>query len=188
MVKTKPDQKPRLPKGQQQSNPSNTQKQGFWQTKTGRVVIGGFITITVAIISIVGVVFVPPLNHLVNPTPIVSSNTFVVPSGTPYFYCVEWQQNKNYNIEVSTNEIPVDIFIINESTYLQYAQNNSIPISDLLYKDENTMGDSFSYSPPLSGMFQVVVVNSAAFKLSKNYVNQSATVNLTVEKYLDSCP
>lgn len=188
MAKPNTSKIPRSPPSQQQPKSSNNPKEKFWHSKTGRTLITVLGTIIVAIIAVIGVVFIPPLNHIINPEPIVSSTTFEIPSGSPYFYCVEWQQKESYEVGIETNEIPIDLFIVNESTRNQYYNNLSLPANLVLYSDENTMRDTFSYLPPVSGRYYIVVVNGAAFKLSKNYQNQSAIVTLTVEKYKDTCP
>jgi hypothetical protein len=156
--------------------------QKFWDSVTK------FITILVAVLtvvgSLVGVFFGQGIlskwaNDALYPkyTPL-TAKVLLEPDST-YFYCVEWQANQPYHIDVSSMSTPVRMIIADESNYKQYQNKESYTT---FYSSDTIFSSSIVYTPKDHGKYYVTIDNSHNW-LPAQYSNQSTVFNISVEAY-----
>jgi hypothetical protein len=93
-------------------------------------------------------------------------------------YCVQWQEGQEYQIDISTNGTPVNMFIFNETNFKKFSSNQ-----DYFYNlfVPNIFSYSTPYKPLKDGIYFIVITSVSL--PNGAYANNSATVNLSLEEY-----
>ena len=159
---------------------------GFWENITK------FITILVAVLtvigSLVGVFFGQGIlskwaNDALYPkyTPL-AAKVLLDPDST-YYYCVQWQANQPYHIDVSSNSTPVHMIITNKPYDFQANYDSgSRGLSKTFYSSTSIFASSIVYTPKENGDYYIIIDNSQSW-LPIKYYNQSTIFNISVEAY-----
>jgi hypothetical protein len=152
----------------------------------------------VAIATILSVIFGsgivgPAFTNFINPKyTIMEATVYIQPASIQgsnithpvYPFCVHWQDGQEYRIAAYSNNVPIGVYILNESYYKQFipapiSSNMVINPSKFNYMlgASSIYGYSTPYRPPKSGNYFILISNEA---------NQAVTVNLTIEAS-DTC-
>jgi hypothetical protein len=160
----------------------------FWHDEKFWENITKFITVLVALLtvmaSLVGVLFgsgifnkwfddtfYPKYTPLTAKVPLEPDNN--------YYYCVKWQANQPYHIDVSSISTPVRMLIVNESNYKKENNNEHF---EPFYASNGIFSSSIVYTPKNTGVYYVLIDNFKDW-LPAKYYNQSTVFNISIEAY-----
>jgi len=117
------------------------------------------------------------ITNIISPKYTPIEDTFLLPQERTYDYCVKWKAGQQYNILVSTDGAPINVYVVDDSQHTEFKKERFSPnhFANSILKYE------ILYKPKSDGLYWVILDNRNITSIPGTYSNRNVFVNFSVE-------